>query len=167
MLHADTSFYCTHSFKDRINKETDWFEIRRKWRKPDTENFISLSSSKVYTDNQISGLRFGSYKTFTWNLYCKTKILRRTIANIPWYQSVLNFFQVCDFDVLRAVAKYRNCSTLSKYVLSAFMLWFCLAFNFRDMNPYLVFSAFIPPPTSFVAANKAWSTMWIFMYNVE
>jgi hypothetical protein len=41
-----------------------------------------------------------------------------------------------------------NCSTLSKDLLSIFILWFCLAFVPWDMFMYLVFSAFTSRPVS-------------------
>jgi hypothetical protein len=56
-----------------------------------------------------------------------------------------------EFRSFRVVPKYLNSSTLSKDLLSIFMLWLCPAFWFRDMTMYLVFSAFTSRPISLLA----------------
>jgi hypothetical protein len=60
-----------------------------------------------------------------------------------------------EFRFVRVVPKYLNCSTLSKDLLSNFMLWFCPAFWSQDMTMYLVFSAFTSRPISLLATTKA------------
>jgi hypothetical protein len=59
-----------------------------------------------------------------------------------------------EFRLVRVVPKYLNFFTLSKDLLSIFMLWFCPAFWFRDMTMYLVFSAVTSRPISLLTITN-------------
>jgi hypothetical protein len=48
-----------------------------------------------------------------------------------------------------------NCFTLSKDLLSIFILWFFPAFWSRDMTMYLVFSTLTSRPISLLETTKA------------
>jgi hypothetical protein len=48
-----------------------------------------------------------------------------------------------------------NSSTLSKELLSVFILWLCPAFWLQDMTMYLVLSAFTSSPVSLIVTTKA------------
>ena len=55
-----------------------------------------------------------------------------------------------------------KCSTLSKELLSVFILWLRPAFWSQDITMYLVFSAFTSRPISSLAASKA-SVLFFFI----
>jgi hypothetical protein len=72
----------------------------------------------------------------------RQKILNRMIANILWLQSTLNFF-LNRILTIKVVPKYLKPATLSKELLSIFILWPRAAFWSRDMTIYLDLSAYL------------------------
>jgi hypothetical protein len=61
--------------------------------------------------------------------------------------------------------KYLNCATFSKDLLLMFMLQFCPAFWWWGNNTYLVFSVFIPRPTSLLASEfLCFFSLWHLCY---
>jgi len=56
---------------------------------------------------------------------------------------------------VKVVAKYMNCSTLSKELLPTVIMLFCPAFWCRGMTMYVLFSAFTSRPISLLATAKA------------
>jgi hypothetical protein len=71
------------------------------------------------------------------------------ISSIPWLQPLLISSWI-EFWFVKVVPKCLNCSTLSKELLSIFILWLCPAFWSRDMTTYSISSAF---------------TSWLFPHN--
>jgi len=72
-----------------------------------------------------------------------------------------------EFWSVRFVPKYLNCSTISTYLLSIFILWLRPAFWSRDMTirVYLVVSAFTSTPNSVLASTKRYA-FWKHLYHV-
>ena len=95
----------------------------------------------------------------------RQKILQRMIASIPWLQSALNFFLNNSW-FIRVVPKYLNCSTLSKKLLTIFILWLHLAFCSSER--YLDLSAFTSSPLFLTATTEAsvfFFIMWMCLPN--
>ena len=70
----------------------------------------------------------------------------------------LNFLLISswmEYWFVRVVTKYLNGCTLTKDILSVFILWFCPAFWYRDVTMCLVLSAFTSRPVSLLATTKA------------
>jgi hypothetical protein len=60
-----------------------------------------------------------------------------------------------EFWFIRVVPNYMNCSTLSKVLLSVFILWFHPASWSQDMTMYLVLSVLTSSPISLWATTQA------------
>ena len=93
----------------------------------------------------------------------RQKIVHKMLASITWLQSVLNFFPSRILTV-KFAPKYLNSSTLSKELLSNFVLWFRLAFWSRDMTMYIVLLAFTSSPFSLLATTK--SSVFFFIVHI-
>jgi len=82
----------------------------------------------------------------------RQNILHRMMASILRIQYVLNF---AEFLFVKVVPKYLNCSTISKELLSFFILWLHPAFWTWDITIYLVLTAFTSRPVSLLVSTKA------------
>jgi hypothetical protein len=67
-------------------------------------------------------------------------------------QSALNFYLLMQFWFVMFVSK---CSTISKDLLSVFIMWFCPAFFPRDITIYIVCPAFTSRLTSLLTTTTA------------
>ena len=87
-----------------------------------------------------------NYHSVNLRLCIYYSLLEDKSFRTEWWQTFLEFnlffISSCiEFLFGKTVPKYSNCSTLSKALLSIFVLWIRLAFWSRDMTMYLVLSS--------------------------
>jgi len=123
-------------------------------------NTLSLHSSpnfsgQVSHPNKTTGKIVVMYNLYIFGwLTGRPKILHPTIARIPDFDLLLLSSWI-EFWFIRFVLKYLNCSTLSKELLSTFIVWLCPAFWSWNMTTYLISSEITASPISLLATTKA------------
>ena len=116
-------------------------------------NTLSLRSSLSVSDHVSHPYKTTGKIVFLYILIfkCLDSKLENKIFCYEWQQAFPDFRLLLisswmDFWFVKFVPKYVNSSTVSKELLSVFILWLRPAFWSRDMTMYIVLSAFISSP---------------------
>jgi hypothetical protein len=131
---------------------------------PDSEIFSKHRIRVLLTRPNVTDNRIDFYPVTVscehthWNV-CATTIYEKNLVTRK--QSIrcrVNGLLISSWTTIlfvTVIPKYLNFATFSKGLLAIFMLWFCPAFWWRDINMYLVFSAFTSRPTSLLVSIRA------------